>query len=103
MKLIISGREGTQGGSGGELLEDIALHNKVHRITLLKKNVYNFVTIKGKHLWRNKNNEENSLIRNAKQWMKDIDRLVSKKIPLQVFCVNLATYFNALVAPSLRL
>jgi len=46
-----------------ELLEEIALHNQLHKAILIKKIVFSFVTIKGKHLCRNFNIEENSLVR----------------------------------------
>jgi hypothetical protein len=49
-----------------ELLEKVAMHDKMHRIGLLKKIVYSFTSMKGKHLCRNLNSEQNSLSRHQK-------------------------------------
>jgi hypothetical protein len=49
-----------------EVLEEITLHNKNHRVFLLKKIVFSFVTLKGKHLCRSVNIEQNTLIRHQK-------------------------------------
>jgi hypothetical protein len=46
-----------------EILEEVALHDKNHKALLMKKIVFSFVTIKGKHLCRTANIEQNSLIR----------------------------------------
>jgi hypothetical protein len=49
-----------------EMLEEIKMHNKNHQVILLKKVVFSFVTIKGKHLCRSINIEQNSLVRHQK-------------------------------------
>jgi hypothetical protein len=46
-----------------ELLEEIAIHDAKHKAFLIQKIVFSFVTIKGKHLCRTFNIEENSLVR----------------------------------------
>jgi len=49
-----------------ELFEEVALHDKSHKVSLLKKIVFNFISIKGKHLCRTINCEQNSLVRHTK-------------------------------------
>jgi hypothetical protein len=49
--------------SHNELLEEIALHDVQHKAVLVKKIVFSFITIKGKHICRTFNIEQNSLIR----------------------------------------
>jgi hypothetical protein len=46
-----------------ETLQEIALHDTAHQALLMKKIVFSFVTMKGKHLCRTANVEQNSLIR----------------------------------------
>jgi hypothetical protein len=46
-----------------ELLEELAFHDKNHKAILIKKIVFSFITIKGKHLCKTSNIEQNSLIR----------------------------------------
>jgi len=46
-----------------ELLAEIAMHDPVHKANLMKKIVFSFITIKGKHLCKTVNIEENSLTR----------------------------------------
>lgn len=50
----------------GELFEEIAIHDRSHKVSLLKKIVFNFISIKGKHLCRTVNCEQNSLMRHKK-------------------------------------
>ena len=49
-----------------QLLQEISLHDQKHKVVLIKKIVFCFLTIKGKHLCRNVNVEENTLIRHTK-------------------------------------
>ena len=46
-----------------DILEEIAIHDQKHKAILIQKIVFSFVTIKGKHLCRSFNIEENSLTR----------------------------------------
>jgi hypothetical protein len=46
-----------------ELLEELCVHDPSHKPILMKKIVFSFITIKGKHLCRTFNIEENSMIR----------------------------------------
>jgi hypothetical protein len=41
--------------SHSEVLEEIGLHDKHHHVVLLKKIVFSFVNIKGKHICRTAN------------------------------------------------
>jgi hypothetical protein len=47
----------------GELLEEISIHDGNHKAILIKKPVLCFMTIKGKHLCRSLNIEQNTLSR----------------------------------------
>jgi hypothetical protein len=49
--------------SHAELLEEVGLHDQSHKAVLVKKIVFSFITIKGKHICRTTNIEENTLIR----------------------------------------
>ena len=49
-----------------ELFKEIGLHDKNHRIMLMKKIVFSFISIKGKHRCRSVNYEESSLTRHKK-------------------------------------
>jgi hypothetical protein len=49
--------------SHSELLQEVALHDPNHKAILVKKIVFSFITIKGKHLCRTQNIEQNSLSR----------------------------------------
>jgi hypothetical protein len=49
-----------------DMFEEVTFHDKTHKITLLKKIVFSFISIKGKHLCRTVNSEQNSLIRHLK-------------------------------------
>jgi len=49
-----------------DLLEEIGFHDQNHKLILLKKIVFGFVSIKGKHLCKSVNIEENSLLRHKK-------------------------------------
>ena len=52
--------------SNCSLLNEIDLHDKGHKIKLMKRLIFSFISIKGKHLCRTQNKEENSLIRHSK-------------------------------------
>ena len=52
--------------SHSELLEEISYHDKSHKAGLVKKIVFSFLSIKGKHLCRTTNIEQNSLSRHKK-------------------------------------
>jgi hypothetical protein len=52
--------------NNSELLEEVAMHDKMHKIVLLKKIIYSFTSTKGKHLCRVLNSEQNSLSRHKK-------------------------------------
>jgi hypothetical protein len=49
--------------SRSDLLDEVAIHDKAHKVLLIKKIVFSFISVKGKHLCRSINNEQNSLIR----------------------------------------
>ena len=49
-----------------ELLGEIGLHDKNHQVTVIRKILFCFLSVKGKHLCKNANLEENSLIRHKK-------------------------------------
>jgi hypothetical protein len=49
-----------------DLFEELTFHDKTHKITILKKIVFSFISIKGKHVCRCVNSEQNSLIRHKK-------------------------------------
>jgi hypothetical protein len=49
-----------------DLFEEVTFQDKTHKITLLKKFVFSFISIKGKHLCKTVNSEQNSLIRHLK-------------------------------------
>lgn len=55
--------------SESTVLEEISLHDKYHRLKMLKTIVFSFISIKGKHLCRSQNIEDSTLIRhrNTKQ------------------------------------
>ena len=52
-----------------DLLQEISLHDEHHRVNLLNKIMFTFISMKGKHLCRNINLEKVALIRhkNTKQ------------------------------------
>jgi len=52
--------------SHAELLEEISLHDQKHKVSLMKKIVFSFLFIKGRHLCKSTNIEENSLTRHQK-------------------------------------
>jgi len=49
--------------SNEDLLSEISFHDPLHKAQLIKKIVFTFIVIKGKHLCRSVNIEENSLVR----------------------------------------
>ena len=49
-----------------QLLEEIVLHDQNHKVLILKKIVFSFMSLKGKHLCRSANIEGKSLIRHKK-------------------------------------
>jgi hypothetical protein len=51
--------------SQSELLQEIRIHDQNHQPILMKKIVFSFVTMKGKHLCKTFNIEQNSLIRHS--------------------------------------
>ena len=46
-----------------DLLKEISLHDEHHRANMLTKIVFSFISLKGKHMCRNVNVEQNTLIR----------------------------------------
>ena len=53
-----------------DVLSDLDLHDKTHKVKLMKRAIFSFIAIKGKHLCRNFNRENNSLKRHGK--MKEV-------------------------------
>lgn len=49
-----------------DLFREISLHDKQHKVIILKKIVFSFISIKGKHQCRTVNVEKNTLIRHKK-------------------------------------
>ena len=49
-----------------DLFSEIDLHDKKHKITLMKRIIFCFICIKGKHACRTWNKENNSLIRHSR-------------------------------------
>ena len=52
--------------SNSSLLHEIDCHDKGHKVKLIKRVIFSFISIKGKHLCRSENKEINSLIRHSK-------------------------------------
>ena len=52
-----------------DLLQEISLHDEHHRVNMLRKIVFSFISMKGKHMCRSVNMEQTTLIRhkNTKQ------------------------------------
>ncbi len=48
------------------LLAEIESHNKTHKAVLMKRIVFSFITIKGKHICRTYNQESNFMTRHRK-------------------------------------
>ena len=48
--------------SMSDLLKEVSLHDEHHRVNMLRKIVFSFISMKGKHIYRNVNIEENTLI-----------------------------------------
>ena len=51
--------------SGSPVLNEIDLHDKTHKLGLIKRIIFSFICIKGKHLSRSFNKEGNSMIRHS--------------------------------------
>jgi len=51
--------------SHSELLQEIGIHDQNHQPILMKKIVFSFITMKGKHLCRTFNIEQNTMIRHS--------------------------------------
>jgi len=51
--------------SHSELLQEIRLHDENHQPILMKKIVFSFITMTGKHLCRTFNIEQNTMIRHS--------------------------------------
>jgi len=46
-----------------DLFTDIALHDPYHKMSLIQKIVFSFISIKGKHVCKMSNIERNTLVR----------------------------------------
>ena len=55
--------------SMSDLLKEVSLHDEHHRVNMLRKIVFSFISMKGKHMCRSVNMEQTTLIRhkNTKQ------------------------------------
>ena len=55
--------------SMSDLLKEVSLHDEHHRVNMLRKIVFSFISMKGKHMCRSVNMEQTALIRhkNTKQ------------------------------------
>lgn len=49
-----------------DLFLEIAAHDPYHKMSIMKKIVFSFIALKGKHFCKNKNIEQKSLVRHKK-------------------------------------